>query len=341
MVMDATGETAIGADLGGTKVAVGAVSGELGLLTRTTRPTLGLGLEELLSLLTAELRAALDANPEASAVGLGIAGTLDRRRGMVVNAVNLPLNDVPIRDVLSEQFDLPVFLDNDANVAALAEHRLGAARDAHNAVVVTVGTGIGGGLILDGELFRGRSGAAPELGHVVIDADGPQCQGSCPNRGCVEAMASGTALAQEGLRIAEANPRSALGRALADAETIDGRRVVAAALAGDAPAREAVRLVGSRLGVALAGFANLFEPDVFVIGGGIAAAGELLIEPAAAEMRSRALPPQNRARVVQAELGWQAGLIGAATMALEEAGATTLEPVHTQELNRFEADFLY
>jgi glucokinase len=329
--MDSASQVAIGADLGGTKVAVGAVSGDGDLLTRWTRPTLGLGLEELLSALTAELRAALDANPGASAIGLGIAGTLDLRRGVVVNAVNLPLNDVPIRDVMSEQFDLPVFLDNDANVAALAEHRLGAARDAQNAVVVTVGTGIGGGLILDGEIFRGRSGAAPELGHVVIDADGPRCQGSCPNRGCVEAMASGTALAREGVRVAEENPDSELGRALADAEMIDGRRVVAAALAGDEPAREAVRLVGTRLGVALGSFANLFEPDVFVIGGGIAGAGELLIEPAAAEMRSRALPPQNRARVVQAELGWQAGLIGAATMALEEAAPPTAQaPGHAR-----------
>jgi glucokinase len=317
--MEAGSEVAIGVDLGGTKVAVGAVSAELGPLTQSTRPTLGLGLDELLSALTAELRATLDANPEASAIGLGIAGTLDRRQGVVVNAVNLPLDGVPIRDVVSEQFDLPVFLDNDANVAALAEHRLGAARGAQNAVVVTVGTGIGGGLILDREVFRGSSGAAPELGHVVIDANGPHCQGSCPNRGCVETMASGTALAREGLRVAEENPDSELGHALADAETIDGRRVVSAALAGDEAARAAVRLAGARLGVALASFANLFEPDVFVIGGGIAAAGGLLIEPAAAEMRSRALPPQNRARVVQAELGWQAGLIGAATMALEEA----------------------
>jgi glucokinase len=249
---------------------------------------------------------------------------------VVVNAVNLPLNGVPIRDVVSEQFDLPVFLDNDANVAALAEHRLGAAREAQNAVVVTVGTGIGGGLILDGEVFRGRSGAAPELGHVVIDADGPRCQGSCPNRGCVEALASGTALAREGLRVAEQNPDSELGHALADAETIDGRRVVVAALAGDEAAREAVRVAGARLGVALASFANLFEPDVFVIGGGIAAAGDLLVEPAAAEMRSRALPPQNRARVVQAELGWQAGLIGAATMALEEAAAPARRASHAR-----------
>jgi glucokinase len=327
--MPDTDGTAIGVDLGGTKVAVAAVSGQLGLLTRTTRPTLGLGLDELLNALTAELEAALESNPDAQAIGLGIAGTLDRRSGVVVNAVNLPLDDVPIGDVVSERFDLPVFLDNDANVAALAEHRLGAAREAQNAVVVTVGTGIGGGLILDGEIFRGRSGAAPELGHVVIDADGPRCQGSCPNRGCVEALASGTALAREGLEAAEENPDSELGRALADAETIDGRRVVAAALAGDEPARAAVRLIGARLGTALASFANLFEPDVFVIGGGIAAAGDLLIEPAAAEMRSRALPPQNRAPVVAAELGWQAGVVGAATMALEEVGVShaRVEPI--------------
>ena len=300
-------------------MAVGVVDEEQRVLHRSTETTLGRELDNLLDELTSELRAALAAHPEAEAIGLGIPCTIDRERGFAISAVNLPLVDVPIRDLIGERLGLPVYLDNDANVAALAEHRFGAARGARNAVMLTIGTGIGGGLILDGEVYRGSTGAGAELGHVVIDLDGPPCQGNCPNRGCVEALASGTALAREGRSAAAAAPDSALGRALAEGREIDGREVTAAALAGDATAREAVALVGNRLGVALASFANVFEPDVIVIGGGVAAAGELLLEPARAELRARALPPQNGTEVVAAQLGPEAGMVGAATMALKEA----------------------
>jgi len=238
--------------------------------------------------------------------------------------VNLDLADVPIRDLMHERLGLPVTLDNDANAAILAEHRFGAARGAQNAVMLTIGTGIGGGLLIGGEVYRGSSGAGAELGHVVIEADGPPCQGNCPNRGCVEALASGTAIAREGIAAAQAAPDSILGRAVADGVTLDGKEVTDAALAGDPTAVAVLEKVGRRLGVALSSFANVFEPDIIVIGGGAIRAGGLLLDPARDEMATRALSPMDRTPVVAAELGPDAGMIGAATMALldRDRGAT-------------------
>jgi glucokinase len=309
---------AIGVDLGGTKMLVGVVDSDRRVLYRETAPSIGLAQDRLLEALGRELRAAREARPDVAAAGLGIPCTVDRERGMAIIAVNLDIADLPIRDLLSQGLGLPIFVDNDANVAALAEHRFGAARGARNAVMLTVGTGIGGGLIIDGRLYRGSTGAGAELGHTVIDADGPRCQGNCPNRGCVEALASGTAIAREGLAAAKDAPDSALGRALARGDVLDGRRVTDAALAGDQTAREVLALIGRRLGVALSSLANVFEPDVIVIGGGASRAGDLLLDPARAELWDRALPPMNRTPVAAAELGADAGLIGAATMAMVE-----------------------
>jgi|SRR6185295_6221096 len=308
----------IGVDLGGTKMLVGVVDSERRVLYRSTAPSHGLGQDELLETLEHELRAARAARPELAAAGLGIPCTIDRRRGVAIMAVNLELADVPIRELMTERLGLPVLIDNDANVAILAEHRFGAARGARNAVMLTIGTGIGGGLIIDGQLYRGSTGAGAELGHTVIDADGPPCQGNCPNRGCIEALASGTAIARDGLAAAEAAPESALGRALARGAQLDGKEVTDAALAGDATASGVLEEVGRRLGVAFSSFANTFEPDVILIGGGVSRAGELLAGPARRELAARALPPMNGTRVATAELGPDAGMIGAATMAATE-----------------------
>jgi glucokinase len=308
---------AIGADLGGTKMLVGPVSAEGEVLSRSTQSTHERSTEQILETLEVELRKALDAWPGAAGVGLGVPATIDRDRGVAVSAVNLPLIDVPVRDLIGERVAIPTFVDNDANCAALAEHRFGAGRGSENLVLLTIGTGIGGGLVLGGELYRGSSGAAAELGHVVIDQNGPRCQGNCPNRGCVEALASGTALGREGRAAAERNPNGALGKLLAEGAEIDGRAVTDAALEGDEIAVETVALIGRRIGVALSSLANIFEPDLFVLGGGVMRAGELLLEPARHELCERALPPQNETRVVAALLGPEAGMIGAATMALE------------------------
>jgi len=314
---------AIGVDLGGTKMLLGVLDGDSKTVWESRERSAGEGESELVELLVRELEEARAARAGVKAIGMGIPATIDHERGVAVAAVNLPIEDLPIRDIVVERTGLPAFVDNDANVAALAEHLFGAARGAQNAVMLTIGTGIGGGLILGGEIYRGSTGAGAELGHMAIQMDGPGCQGNCPNRGCVEALASGTALGREGLAAAESAPDSALGKLLAAGEEVDGRAVTVAAQAGDETAIEVFDLVGSRLGVALASYANIFEPDTIVIGGGVIAAGDLLLEPARRELEARALRPMNRTPVVPAELGEDAGMIGAAAMArieLEKAG---------------------
>jgi glucokinase len=311
----------IGVDLGGTKMRVGVVDSERRVTYSSSAPSRGLSQEVLLDTLERELRKAIEARPGAAAAGLGIPCTIDRERGLAVIAVNLELAGVPIRDLMSDRLGIPVAVDNDANVALIAEHRFGAARQAQDAAMLTIGTGIGGGLIFDGRLYHGASGAAGELGHIVIEADGPPCQGNCPNRGCVEALASGTAIAREGQAAAARAPDSALGRAAARGEAVDGRLVTDAALDGDETARGVIALTGRRIGVALSSLANALEPDVIVIGGGAIRAGELLVGPARTELASRALPPMNRTRVAAAELGPEAGMVGAATLAMLELEA--------------------
>jgi glucokinase len=187
--------------------------------------------------------------------------------------------------------------------------------------VMTIGTGIGGGLILGGRLYRGAVGAAAELGHVVIDMNGPPCQGNCPNHGCVEALASGTALAREARRVAAEQPDSGLGRALGDGREVIGPLVTELAHDGDPAATEVIELIGSRLGVALTTFVNIFNPQVVVIGGGVIAAGELLLAPARAVVAERALPPsRDEVRIVPAHFGVEAGMIGAAALAFDGVG---------------------
>jgi glucokinase len=307
----------IGVDLGGTKMAVGVVDSDQQVHYQGREPSTGLSEEKLVEELGQELLEAKEARPDVLAAGLGIPATIDWDRGLAIHAVNLTITDVPIRDLMHERTGLPVFVDNDANVAALAEHLYGAGRGAQNVVLLTVGTGIGGGLILNGEVYRGSTGAGAELGHIVIEEDGPPCQGNCPNHGCVEALASGTAIAKAGKEAAERDPDSALGKALSEGP-IAGRTVTELALAGDEPAREVVAQAGRHIGVALSSLANIFDPDVFVIGGGVSTVGDLLLDPAREELRSRALPPQNERPVKLAELGPDAGMIGAAAMALIE-----------------------
>ena len=310
----------IGADLGGTKLLLGVLDADAKVLWESREASTGQSEDELVDLLVREVEEARRHRPDVAAVGLGIPATVDHERGVAVSAVNLPLVDLPLRDLAEARLGLPVFVDNDANVAALAEHLYGAARGAENAVMLTIGTGIGGGLVLGGELYRGTTGAGAELGHTVIDLDGPPCQGNCPGRGCVETLASGTALGREGRAAAEREPGSALAAMAAEGREVDGKAVTEAALAGDATAIAVFERVGTNLGVALASFANAFEPAVIAIGGGVIAAGDLLLEPARRELAARALPPMNRTPVLAAELGEDAGMIGAAAMARIELG---------------------
>jgi glucokinase len=304
-------ECVIGVDLGGTKLLAGTVDSGLSVHHRAHRLAAGSDQGQVLETLVGvvqELRVSSDA--EIAGVGFGIPCTIDQGRGMAVMAVHLPLEAVPFRDLMAERLGLPVFVDNDANVAMLAEHRFGAAQGARNAVMLTLGTGIGGGVIIDGELYRGSLGAGAELGHMVIETDGPPCNGNCPNLGCLEALASGTALGREGLRVAQATPDSALGRALSSGHEITGSLVTELAHDGDRAARDVVALI--------ANLVNIFNPDVVVVGGGVIAAGELLLEPARGVVTQRALEPaRSHAEVVAARFGAESGMLGAATMALE------------------------
>ena len=298
-------------------MAVGVVDSEQHIHYEGKESSIGLTEDELVEDLGEELLEAKQARPDVLCAGLGIPATIDHDRGVAIQAVNLEISDVPLRDLMRERIGLPVYIDNDANVAALAEFLFGAGRGARNVVMLTIGTGIGGGLILDGEIFRGSTGAAAELGHIVIVEDGLPCQGNCPNHGCVETYASGTAIAREGKAAAEREPDSPLGRALAEGPIV-GKTVTQLAMDGDPLATEVVADAGRHLGVALASLANIFNPDVFVIGGGVSAVGDLMLDPAREELTARALPPMNKTPVQLAELGPEAGMIGAAAMALIE-----------------------
>ena len=308
----------IGVDLGGTKLLAGVVDRDLVVHHRAFRPSPREGALDAIEEVVKELVQVADM--PVVAVGMGIPSLIDRGRGAALWTNHLELRDSPVRDLMAERLALPVTVDNDANAAMLAEHHAGAAQGAAHAVMLTLGTGIGGAIVAGGRLLRGARGTAGELGHMTVDLDGPPCPGNCPNRGCLEAMASGAALAREGERAAGQAPDSALGREAAAGRTITGALVTELAHDGDAAAIDAVARVGRNLGVGLAGIANALDPEVIVIGGGVVGAGELLLGPARDELAARALPPVAAAvRVEAARFGDEAGMLGAALLAREGA----------------------
>jgi glucokinase len=314
----------IGVDLGGTKMLVGVVDERGAVLHRRVDASVGLDGDELLARVDEEIRIALEARPGVAAVGLGVPCVVDRDREICITSNHLPLVGVPLRARVGALTSLPTAIDNDGNAAALAEQRRGAARGAENVVLLTLGTGIGGGLILGGRPYRGSRGAAAELGHFVVDMDGPPCPGRCPNNGCIESLVSGTALRVEAERSIAAHPDSPLAAAAEAGGKIDGTVVTGLARASDPISIGLLETMGRRLGVALTGLANVFDPDVIVIGGGVIDAGDLLLGPAREEFERRALIPQRETPIKAAELGPDAGMIGASILGLEaltETGA--------------------
>jgi glucokinase len=312
----------IGVDLGGTKLLAGAIDADLAVHHRTNRPVLGLdqdGLVQMVADAVQEVRTAVGG--EIEAVGFGIPCTFDARTGLAVQAVNLPLKDIVFHEVMAERIGLPVVVDNDANCAVLAEARVGAGQGCSEVVLLTLGTGIGGGLLLDGEVYRGWIGGGAELGHMVIEADGPPCQGNCPGRGCLESLASGTALVREASLAVARRPDTALGTALEAGRELTGPLITELAREGDEVACDAIALIGRRLGVGVVSLVNIFNPQVVIIGGGVSAAGELLLAPARDVVASRALAPnRDVVRIEAAALGAEAGMIGAALMARDGTG---------------------
>ncbi len=312
----------IGIDAGGTKLLGGVVDSEMVVHHRVRRTWRGAERKETLDIFTEAVEEIRAAAPDVEAIGFGIPALVDRGTGVSRWSNHLSLDNVPFRDLMSERLGLPVVVDNDGNASVLAEARSGAAAGARHAVMVSLGTGIGGGLWLNGEVYRGSSGLGGELGHVVLQLHGPDCPGNCPGVGCFEALVSGEAIGREGARVAEAEPDSAMGRRLASGGTVDGGTVTEMAHDGDALAREVLALIGERLGHGLVGLVNTFNPEVIVIGGGAARGGDLLLDPARAVIARHALPPnREEVRVVPAHYGAEAGMMGAALMALE-----SLEP---------------
>jgi glucokinase len=250
-------------------------------------------------------------------VGIGAPGIIDVTNGIVVYSPNLPgWTKVPIKHTLQAALKKPVSIDNDANVAAYGEKWLGAGRKVQNLVVYTLGTGVGGGIIVDGQIFHGYNNAAGELGHVTILPDGPRC--SCGNRGCVEALVSGTAIARVAREALEKSNNSMLYELCGKIpDDVTAKMVFQAAKKGDALASKIVLQTGQYLGIAIANTINLLNPELVIVGGGVSGAGELLLRPVRAEVKRRALKDSLACtKIVVAELGDQAGVIGAAGIAM-------------------------
>ena len=313
----------LGVDAGGTKVTVGPVDAQGRLLAEPlTQPSQTRDAASFLAGLTATLTAALARfEMPIGGVGMACAGTVDPVRGVVVTSPNLPLVEVPLRDLLEKALGMKVVLENDANAAVLAEATAGIAAGLRHVVMLTLGTGVGGGLYLDGRLYRGVGGGAGELGHAIVLVDGELCR--CGSRGCLEMYASGNALARAGARRAaspELDPRGDLA-ALQRRGELDGASVARLAGEGHPGAAAAVEEVARWLGMGLVGLTNSFNPEMIVIGGGASALGEMLLRPAREVVRELALSPnKDQVQIATGALGNSAGLVGGALVAWEKFG---------------------
>jgi glucokinase len=321
----------IGVDVGGTKVAVAALEDET-MSDPSVQPTQATSADGLVDEIVATVESVRNARTQG--VGVGVPSVVEFATGRVRSSVNLHLADFDLRDVLQDRLGLPVFVDNDATVAALSEaFDEGGRALVQNLVMFTVGTGIGGGLVLGGRVYRGSTGAAGELGHTLIGAsfgEGPPAAGRFPQRGSLEALAAGRVLDHIGADVAAQRPDSKLGTLAAQGDHVDGRDVVRAAHEGDPDAIGALRVLGERLGVGIANAINTFDPDEVVVGGGVSVAGELLLGPAREVARAFALPGVGeRTEIRLARHGRDAGVRGAALLAgleLSQAEAVFASP---------------
>jgi glucokinase len=292
----------IGVDVGGTKILAAVVTPQGAIEGRVERPTVVSSQEELLEELDSAVEELRTEHGDIAALGFGIPSRIDQRTGRAVASVNIPLAELDFRDRMRERHGLPVAIDNDANAATIAEWKVGAARGANHVVMLTLGTGVGGGLILDGRPYRGATGSGAELGHIVVDFDGPLC--ACGGRGHLEAVASGKAA-------------SRVAQELYGADA-DAHELVRHAEAGEEKAIEALAKIGRYLGAGLATFVNIFEPELIVIGGGFGQESELLLGSAREVLARDGLAPgRETVKIVEAQLGAEAGVIGAAMIAFE------------------------
>jgi len=307
-------DVVIGIDLGGTNIKAGAVTNEGQVLLRdretTPTPSGPAAVVDAISAVVRRCKAQLEEQGRrVVGVGVGSPGTIDLESGTVLFSPNLTgWDDVPLKAMLEEKLGLPCALENDANAAALAEQWVGAGRSADSLVMFTLGTGIGGGIVLEGKVWHGTGGFAGEIGHMSIDPDGPQC--GCGNRGCIEAYASATAMVRRMQEAIEAGQETVLAQKSGD---FTSRDIYEAALAGDEAARENFEATARYLGVAVSNILHILNPAVVVLSGGVTASGDMLMVPLKDEVKRRTMEaPYRDARICFAELGEDAGFIGAA-----------------------------
>ncbi len=316
----------LGVDIGGTNLVVGAVTedGQLvrGLVSEPTGAPDGPDavINRIVRISQGVIAETRRQDPAAEILGVGIGspGPLDRKRGIVIFTPNLRWKDMPVRDRIGDALGLAASLDNDANCAMLGEHWVGAAKGARDAVCFTLGTGIGGGIVVDGKLVHGASDAAAEVGHITIDVNGRRC--GCGNDGCLEAYASGPAIARRAVEAIEAGASSSIAaRAGGDLAKISAQTVFEAAAGGDALADELVRDTARYLGVGIANLVNIMNPEVVVICGGVTKAGDHLFVPLRREVARRAFKPAvDACRIVPGALEGTAGVVGAAKAWLDQ-----------------------
>ena len=315
---------ALGFDLGGTKILTAVVNTQGEIVSHDRRRTPATkGHQAIIQSMLKSADRALDlagiATAELGAVGIGAAGLSDPETGVLFTSPHLPgWRDVPLRDIIEKGLGKKSFLINDADAAALGEFHFGAGRGTRHLIYITVSTGIGGGIIINGQIYTGASGAAGEIGHMTIDVNGPPC--NCGNRGCWETLASGTALAREARhRISEGAKTSILEHADGDINKLTAEAVHSAAKDGDSLAKELIARTGYYLGVGLANLINMFNPELIVIGGGLSNIGDMLFAPAFKVAEERAFREAYRAvRFSPAKLGLNSGVLGAAAFALQE-----------------------
>ncbi|MDI6816214.1 MAG: ROK family protein [Actinomycetota bacterium] len=311
---------AIGVDIGGTKIAAATVDRQGNIVSSHTISTPLQSSEaavDAIAQLIETIKTASSGIVEVVGVGIAVAGTVDWAHGAIVQSPNLPFNDIKLCAIIEKSCGLPTVLDNDANLATFGEKRYGIARDANHIVGLTLGTGIGSGIICDGRLYRGATGSAAELGHMVITAEGPRC--TCGSYGCFEEMASGRALVRLAKERVALDGGGLIGEMTGgDPERVTGPMVTEAARQGDAAANEVFAAVGFWLGIGINNVINIFNPEIVVIDGGMADAGELVLAPARAVVAERTLHPnKDVAKIVRGQLGNQAGMLGAAALVFE------------------------
>jgi glucokinase len=311
-------------DLGGTKIRAALVSSRGEVIARDYHPTLADEgpqpvTNRILSTIDSLLGKAGIASSQLHSISIAAAGIIDGERGLINSSPNLPgWHDIPLRGVVAEKYGVKSYLVNDANAAALGEHRFGAGRGVSNLIYITVSTGIGGGIIIDGQLYTGACGSAGEIGHMTIDINGPKC--NCGQAGCLETLASGTAVAREAARRINQGEKSSLTEIVSGRlDAITAEKVDEAALRGDPLAAEVILAAATYLGVGMVNLVNIFNPEMIIVGGGMARMGDRLLNPARQVVMARAFQlPAQVVRIVPAQLGDDAGVIGAAVFACQQ-----------------------